>query len=102
MRPAPGWCVVREIETAEQFAGSPIVLPVQSRDRLTRNQVEVQQVGPASHCEMEDCWCDGVHEAPPALQDGAWAVIRPQAKHPVPGETKVFLVPTSEIVAVIF
>jgi len=102
MRPAPGWCIVQTVATEERFGGSRIIVPQQTRDWMSRNQVEILQVGGALHCEEDDCWCDGTHPAPPRLTPGSWAIVRPRSKHPIPREHSMFLVPTSEIVAVIF
>ena len=53
--PARGLAFIRRIETEETYAGSPIILTDQSREKIARQQFTVLAVGGVEFCEDEDC-----------------------------------------------
>ncbi len=66
MNPARGLLLVRPVETAEALPGSRILLPADTRERLTANQCEVLAVGAFAECDDEDC------ERPHAREHDCW------------------------------
>lgn len=55
MIPVRGLLLVTPIDPAEHFAGGAIIIPAESRERLTVNQFEVVAVGAFAECEDEEC-----------------------------------------------
>jgi hypothetical protein len=52
--PARGLAFIRHIQTAETYAGSPIVIPEQARDRVAKQQFVVTSVGDYERCDDPD------------------------------------------------
>lgn len=107
MRPAPGWCIVRPVETDEQYAGSKLFIPDWVRDRVARYQAEVVQIGEGGFCEDLDCPRSHTeeeghrqHRVPDSVEPGAWVLLTPRGLASIPGETQQFLVSQDEIRAV--
>lgn len=54
--PAPGKAFVRKIETEEKYAGGRVVIPVQARDKVARQQFVIVSVGDYERCkDPEEC-----------------------------------------------
>jgi hypothetical protein len=76
--PARGLAYIRHITTVENYANSPIVIPVQARNKLSKQQFIVVNVGKYERCEDEDCrrlhnkWNQHVHR----LMMGDWVLVR--------------------------
>lgn len=92
MRPAPGWCLVRLVETAETYAGSAIVIPDTVRERVARNQVEIAAL-PAHDtlCYDADCDQSHPHPLPRELRVGDWALTAPRSLIALPDTQDLYL-----------
>lgn len=98
MRPAPGWCLVRLVETAETYAGSPIIIPANVRDRVARNQVEIVALPlHDARCDDPDCPRPHPHPLPQHLRLGDWAITTPRALMALPDHQDLFLCAVSDV-----
>jgi co-chaperonin GroES (HSP10) len=92
--PARGLAYIRHITTAETYANSPIVIPIQAREKVAAQQFIVTAVGNYERCEdVEECprhhnkQGEHVHH----LTVGAWVLVRNRAWMSTP-DPNVFVV----------
>jgi hypothetical protein len=75
--PARGLAFIRHIETEESYRGGAIVVPVQSRDKLSRQQFVIEAVGDYEFCDDDECerpHTDSMHAHD--LREGDWILAR--------------------------
>lgn len=54
--PAAGRAFIRRITTADTYANSPILIPIQAREKVAKHQFEVVKLGDYERCEdPEEC-----------------------------------------------
>ena len=77
--PPRGKAYIRHIETAEQYAGSQIVIPAQARDKISRDQFLIVSVGDYEHCQDPE-ECPRPHHKgfmhKHRLMQGDWVLVR--------------------------
>ena len=102
LKPARGRAFIRHIETAESYAGSPIVIPAQARDKVARQQFVVVSVGDYEFCEDSD-ECPRPHtkkgEHKHRLMQGDWVLCRNRAWSGTP-DPDVYVINVNDILGV--
>lgn len=116
MKPGRGRCLVRRVETTEQFAGGKIVLPVEVREKIAAQQVEILAVGEWKACADDSCnrphrptpWVWGADERTPIFlhefhgKQGDWALIAPRSLTECGDESgQTFLVNQDDVLAIL-
>jgi co-chaperonin GroES (HSP10) len=77
-QPTRGNAYIRHITTLETYANSPILIPVQARDKLAAQQFVVVAVGNYERCEDEECERQHTVEGEHAhqIEAGDWVLVR--------------------------
>lgn len=102
IHPARGLAFIRHIETAETYAGSSIIIPVQTRDNVAKQQFIVVSVGNYERCEdIEECnrphTKAGEHKH--RLEVGDWVVCRNRSWIASP-DPDVYIIRVNDILGV--
>ena len=100
--PARGRAFIRHVTTAETYAGSPIIVPAQARDKVAKCQFVVVSVGDYEVCEDPD-ECPRPHYKGRfhmhRLQIGDWVLVKHRMEIITP-DPDVFVVNQSDILGV--
>lgn len=105
IKPARGRAFVRRIETAEAYSGGRVLIPIQAREKVSRQQFVIEALGDYEFCEA-DSWEDcplaghtkrGEHRH--RLQCGDWVLLRNRSWDLTP-DPHVFVVRQADILGV--
>ena len=97
--PARGLAFVKHIETQETYAGSPIIIPEQTRDKVAKQQMIVVGLGNYERCEdLEECnrphTKSGEHQH--RLKVGDWVLARNRSWGQTP-DPEIYVIRQSDI-----
>jgi hypothetical protein len=103
--PAHGLCYIKHVDTVETYANSPVIIPVQARDRVAKCQFEVVAVGPDEICEdPEECerphlvhFESDLHSHRGGLAVGDWVLCRNRMWESTP-DPAIFVVRQGDII----
>lgn len=96
--PTRGRAFIKHIETEETYHDSPILIPVQARDKVAKCQFEVVRLGNYARCEDEDCTRPHTkaQEHRHHLKLGDWVLCRNRSWMET-DDPKVFVIWTDDI-----